>query len=310
MEQQALEATGGLRERLAGWFGELTGHLERARAGDTDFEVPHQIRVLIRRLRSAIRLVMSVRGGKLKGVKGVDRTFKRIAAEAGAVRDADVLEEHLAELKGEAAEVVPGREVALAAMATELTAERAEGRAVLNATLAEPGVIATLARAPAVLAELGQTAPGAHALAPVLAVRIGELAEHVERARTQDDPEEWHQVRISIKRVRYVIELLAGKDSPLLEGYVKMQSVLGKAHDHRVWQAKARATRKSPTGRGLDRLARGALSGLAEVEAKAAHAHELAASAELEQVLGAEARARLIAAFGAPPSPEDRVAGA
>src|SRR5205085_5341476 len=125
----------------------------------------------------------------------------------------------------------------------------------------------------------------------------------VQRARKVNDPEEWHRVRITIKRVRYAIELLAGRESPLLEGFVKMQSVLGKAHDHRVWQERAKELRKLMPHRGLGVQTRGGLAAVARREGDAGAHHEQRCSTEFDTVIGTDLRARLLASFGVAPLP-------
>jgi len=80
-----------------------------------------------------------------------------------------------------------------------------------------------------------------------------------------------------------------------------------------VWQAKAEATHEfAPAGLELDSVVRGrALIALVQAEAKQAHDHELAASAELEQVCGAEARGAVARGVRRGPAPPgDQVTGA
>jgi CHAD domain-containing protein len=254
--------------------------------------------VLIRRLRSGLRFLGSGKGKRVRGVGALDRALRRIAAESGPVRDADVMEAHLAELRDAPAPHEPGWPQALALLTAELVERRDVGRSGLVAALADDQTERQLARAPAVLAALGARAPRSADLACDLVGRVDELVEHVRVARAANEPDEWHRVRIAIKRVRYVIEMVDGRESPLLEGLVRMQQVLGRAHDHRVWQQHAKALRKRLPHRGLDVIARAGLAAFAAREAACAERHEQRFAEESEAVLGAEFRARVLAAFG------------
>lgn len=296
------DALPALHARLEAWFADLRLELSRAHEGETDPEVVHQIRVLIRRLRSAFKVATQDGANKVKGLKPFDRALKAIANASGPVRDADVLEEYLAELKDQPEASAPGWPEAIGLLHAELVDARNAGRRDLEEVSGQDDVAARLARGPDVLARLAAAAPAAHELAPLIAARLAELGEHVQAARLANDPEEWHEVRIAIKRVRYATELMAGKDSPLLEGFARMQSVLGKAHDHRVWQARARELRKSLSRRGQDVLARTGLAAIAEREGATASEHEQKFSLECDAAIGDELREQLLAAVGAAPA--------
>lgn len=289
--------------RMDAWLVDLSKLVEQVRAGSHDPEVVHDVRVVIRRLRSTTRLIAEACGARVKGLAGLDRTLKRIARETGPVRDADVLDENLVELRQQEIAATAPWKGALAVLAADVDARRREGWRAVQQVLAEPDHQAQLAKAPQVAARAAALSPPASQLARILAERLEDMVAHVELARRAQDPEEWHRVRIAIKRVRYAVELLAGRDSPLVEGFVKLQSALGKAHDHRVWQERALALRKKLSHRGLDVAARGGLAEIAQREGDLAAQHEHRAAAEFDLLLGPELRARLLAEFSGAPVP-------
>lgn len=288
-----------LHGRLESWFGELRLELSRAQQGERDPEVVHQIRVLVRRLRSAFKIVSAAVDGKVKGLKPLDRALKELADASGPVRDADVFEEHLLDLKESPEATAPGWSEAIGLLIEELNAAREAGRAALNAVHAREDVAAQLARGPELLARLAAVAPPPSGLAPQIATRLAELEQHVQQARLANDPDEWHEVRIAIKRVRYATELMAGKESPLLEGFAKMQSMLGKAHDHRVWEERARKLHDSIELQPQELIARVGLNAIALREAESAAGYEQRFSSECDAAIGPDLRAQLLASVGA-----------
>lgn len=288
-----------LHARLETWFGELRLELSRARNGERDPEVVHQIRVLVRRLRSAFKIVTAAADAKVKGLKPLDRALKELADASGPVRDADVFEEYLLDLKESDEAQVPGWPEAIGLLIDELNQAREAGRKSLDDVHAREDVAVQLARGPELLAKLAAVAPPPAGLAPIIAERLAEVEEHIAQARAANDPDEWHEVRIAIKRVRYATELMAGKESPLLEGFAKMQSVLGKAHDHRVWEQRARALHDSGQPGGPEPLARAGLAAIAAREAASAESYEQRFSVECDAAIGPDLRAQLLASVGA-----------
>jgi CHAD domain-containing protein len=297
-----------LFSRLAAWYTDLMALFVRVRAHEHDVELYHDMRTLMRRLRSTMKLLAAVQEHKVKGLGKLDRTLKRIADATGPVRDADVMQEHLDETEAEAAEagkpLDPATAAAYAVMRTDLADRRARGWTAVEALVVEADVIDVLEGGQAVLARLAGAVPSAGEVGPILVTRLNELTAEVQAARTAGNGEAWHEVRIAIKRARYVIELLAGRDSPLLEGFAHMQSVLGKAHDHRVWEQQARELQDQLLPRGPEVLARGGLGAVADAEAAAAHEKEVQASQEYDQKIGPELIALVTAAFGGKTGPE------
>jgi CHAD domain-containing protein len=295
------ERASELAERMRRWSGDLSDLLAQVRADGADVELFHGLRVLIRRLRSAMRFLTEAGAPHVRGARALDRALRRIATAAGPVRDADVLEEHVRELRelpdpGEA-----GWAQALDVLAEELAERREANRRALVVKATETASLARLARTGEIAGQLALAAPDDAALARQLLARVDDLAQLVQHAQAHaSDPEEWHRARIGIKRVRYCLELLAGRESPLLEGLVRMQGTLGKAHDHRVWQAHARDLRKRLPKRGSDVLARAGLAGVAAREASAAEGFEQRFSAEWEQ-FSPDFRAQLLPALGIEP---------
>ncbi|MDQ6797203.1 MAG: CYTH and CHAD domain-containing protein [Actinomycetota bacterium] len=208
-------------------------HDAGVRIGD-DPEDIHQARVGTRRLRSDLRtfspLLAEIWVGSLRG------ELKWVAAELGAVRDADVLTERLRRQ----AEELPGRDGAgLAPLFRRLAKEREEAGARLLVSMSSDRYLELLdrlvaaARAPDLRAEADEPAD------QVVAELVGRPWRHLKKTVGQLPPEpsdgELHEVRIRAKRTRYAAEAATPAVGSGAKAFAKklarLQEILGDHHD-------------------------------------------------------------------------------
>jgi len=166
-------------------------------------EGPHQMRVALRRLRAALRY-FDLRGRGDGAWDALDRDAAALAAAAGRVRDADVLESGLlARLRARLPD-----DGALSSLADALHAARDAARADLRQALAAPATTQLVLRAQ-VLAE-GLAGPAGADAARFATERIDVLLHRVrKRAARAQDAAGWHRTRIAVKNLRYALEFSA-----------------------------------------------------------------------------------------------------
>jgi CHAD domain-containing protein len=200
-----------------------------------DPEDLHDMRVAVRRMRSAMKLfeaALPVRAAALR------RELKWLGTLLGAVRDMDV---QLERLEGWGAEAEPAEREALASLRTLLEARRARARAELLRGLDARRYERLVARLRAMLA-LGPLRRSAAGRAPVLIAGADIVEKAYRRVRKQarglseDSPaEELHELRIRCKRVRYALEFLEpvyGRPARrLVKRLVDLQDLLGEHQD-------------------------------------------------------------------------------
>lgn len=204
-------------------------------------ESVHQARVTTRRLRAASDLLRPILAGKSR--ERLNHVLRRVRRRLGAIRDLDVLTEHLAEFTSNPEpnpdiapaaewmcnELLPTRGLLLAAAQDDKTIAR------LLIKLAPWGKVRgqILAHAEAVDSLLAESL---HDQIDTFAARAAELAA----AAPGVDP---HAVRIAGKALRYTLELAAAHGHPLDESlfktFKKMQDALGTWHDHVVFTEQA-----------------------------------------------------------------------
>ncbi len=173
-------------------------------------EALHQMRVALRRLRSAFSLFKPILEGDPRAA-ALNEEIKRVTAPFGEARNLDVF---LATTLPAEIERRPD-EPSLAALRERLEAEHARAYAAVMATLDAPEWRALLIDLVAWI-ETGpwREAPGADEPAPDFAARVLERFRRrvKRRGRHLDrlDPEERHRVRIAAKKLRYGAEFFAG----------------------------------------------------------------------------------------------------
>ncbi len=187
-------------------------------ATEADPEFIHQMRVALRRLRSALRTFRPALPEDFEAA--VLPPIKALAQRLGSARDWDVL---ATEIVGPACRAFAG-DAGLAALAAAVERHRQPARAgVLEGLQAQSLCLvlldfhARLLRAPA--------APDAESLTVFAARRLGRLhrkALALARAAQDMDPARLHALRIGAKRLRYALEFFA----PLYAGR-EMRKALG-----------------------------------------------------------------------------------
>ena len=198
----------------------LVGHLNHFLANvgpvlsGTQPEGPHQLRVALRRFRSAIRFLdlkrpVAREDGSV-GEEDVSPTWQdldgraRALAEAASfVRDADVLESGLlASLDRN----FP-RDAALHVLGRSLATQRERERAGLRRTIGSADMTAFVLQAHAATESLPANRWPATTYGDFAADRLAYLVRRVRRrtrrARAEAD---WHEVRIAIKNLRYALD--------------------------------------------------------------------------------------------------------
>lgn len=206
----------------------LLAHAPAAHAGETEAGV-HQMRVALRRLRSALSLFKTIAG---EHAATVAAGLKALAARLGPARDWDVF------LAGRLAEVAAAfrEDDRLASLRRDAEAARAEAYAGLRAALDDPGFrllaldLAALARA-----RLPADEPSEEFAARALSRRLKRVLRHGEDISGLPAPE-LHRLRLDAKRLRYAGEMFGPlwgerKVRRFLRALAAVQEELGHLND-------------------------------------------------------------------------------
>jgi CHAD domain-containing protein/predicted phosphodiesterase len=279
-----------LEERLAAVLAPMATVRE-----DEDPEGVHDMRVAIRRLRGALEPAEPFYPPKT--YKRALRRVKALARSLGAVRDADV---HLITLRKRLNRAAPDEQAGIAGLIDNIVADRVGSRADLDPVLDrwEGPNGAHLVEVRDLLArargrkQKDRTRDSVAAVAlRSLSARLEELGDAVGILATPDrgDAEEFHEVRIIAKRLRYTLELFSPVLGPdiddLLAELKTLQDLLGELHDRDVLIDLLQLERVGAAERQLDALARSALepgsraNHLASVRAELADPGSFAATA-------------------------------
>jgi len=169
----------------------------------------HQARVTARKLRASLRILR---------VRELDPAVKELQDALGEVRD---LQLQVAWLRGRDAALFQARKRKL------LTAERTLDRALLQ----------WHSRTVPALLQASEEArqPPSRKLSKMLRKRLERLEERLEAARKRPTTKTLHRARISVKQVRYLLQVAKGalpKKALRLEADLKtLQASLGELHD-------------------------------------------------------------------------------
>jgi len=190
---------------LADWVRAVEQH----ETGVPQRKAVHQMRVAARRLRAALRLL---------GLRELDPELKRLQDALGDVRD---LQLQVDWLEGRDDDLGRARQAQL--RKAEQGLER-QLRAWRSRTL------------PALLeAAVDDSSPPARAAAKLLRRQLDRLERRLERARSRLTPKVLHRARVSVKQVRYLLEVAKGslpKKATSLQADLKtLQASLGELHD-------------------------------------------------------------------------------
>lgn len=291
---QSLKADGPsqlMRDRVRKVFRHLP------RALNADEEALHQLRVCGRRLRVALPVLATRPEGK-RGRRAL-KILRQMTRTAGASRDHDVmvglLDGHMKKAREPSA--------ALRLLRRRLINARSRSRRRMTDGLLDLE-IATLRRdLRHLMARHGE------ALFTVL-VRVrqardaegGHAVTALSRLQDAFDPETLHRLRIKVRRLRYLAELLdvlrgqQSEASPLLK---QLQDMLGAIRDHHLlatWAA-GQAARGAPSDSAEQRQEASALEARFAAESRAHHRALLASQPRdmLHRALEAMGRARGVA---------------
>jgi CHAD domain-containing protein len=230
----------------------LREHLPKAAAGD-DRGV-HQARVATRRLREALPILAAEphagHAGKAR------RKIRRLTRALGTVRELDVALAMLDELAR--AEHVP--RLAVEEVRAHVLAERDDRREQMRRRLDRVDADKLNRRLASVADQLAESTDQAWrtVLSARLLARATRLSEAMDRAGQLYTPEHLHEVRIAVKKLRYVLELAAEAGAPGAAARVRTlkrgQELLGGLNDLHVLQQHVATVQAAPRAgrRGLE----------------------------------------------------------
>ena len=240
-----------LRRRLERFTRMLQG------VEDGDVRALHRTRVASRRLREVLPVLQLDHDVTRK----LSRRLRRITDRLGSVREFDVLLGVLDELE----KVGPYPKGALARVAAHLAEDRVRTRERLLARVP----IGELRRVAARLEKVARTLEGSSdsrlitrrswrwAIDARVARRASTLAAAIADAGAVYLSERLHTVRITVKKLRYALELAADADhvksTPDLRQLRRTQDILGRLHDLQVLADRARDVQMSLTPPDLNR---------------------------------------------------------
>ena len=199
-----------------------------------DPEAVHKLRVACRRFRSALRLVADLYAKRQKAP--IEKALQALGKALGRVRDLDV---RALELERVEPEMPQGLREPMRRVRTSLELLRAEEFASLRAWLASEARLQAMEKAAQRLAERPDGARAEAELVPFLNARISALAQDVfERGDALGpaaSPDELHDLRIAIKRLRYALEfgadVLPEPTAEIARRCAKLQGWLGTCND-------------------------------------------------------------------------------
>jgi CHAD domain-containing protein len=226
---------------------ELERHLPLAIAGN-DIGV-HQARVASRRLREAVPVL----AGETKARRKAERKIRKLTQALGTVRELDVTVQILDEF-------AQGTELprsALEDVRAHVIAERDRRRAVMLHRLRRVNTEKLRARLEeaSIVSAVVNSAEWRGALISRVAERVKQLRHAIQAAGQIYAADQLHAVRISTKKLRYALELIADARiapvRPLVNSLKRAQDTLGKLHDLQVIEHHVAAVQAlPPTRRG------------------------------------------------------------
>jgi triphosphatase len=221
----ALDSAGSAHEAFAALFSAALAQVGTNAAGmpgSTDPEYLHQLRVGLRRLRSALQAF----GPIVEGAKPLKKSLRRLTPALGTARDWDVFVQTL------------GKAGAGAQLLRNARRERNRAKRAAIETVSSPELHGFLFHSlrwlqsrgsPRADVTLSDLAPG----------RLERLHRKAAVAPTSDTPKRRHKLRIRIKRLRYACEFFApcfaaAAVEPYVRRLARLQDILGELNDIRV----------------------------------------------------------------------------
>jgi len=217
----------------------IRGHAAGARRG-TDPEDVHEMRTAARRLRAILRAVRS--GFDRAWVEVLRSELDWLGSTLGAVRDLDVLREHL---RDELAALEDSTRRSASLQLSEcLDVEHSRARAKLLAALDSPRYRELLRRLDEAVRQ-PRVATADLSLPRIAARQFKKLRKAVKALPTEPSNAELHAVRIEVKRARYAAELAAEEVGRPAARFVdkakKVQDILGEHQDAVMAESRIRA---------------------------------------------------------------------
>lgn len=269
---EGMPAAAALRRIVLGCLAHMQAHEEGVQSG-RDPEYLHQMRVALRRLRTALRLL---RGrATIEALSGLDAELRWLAAALGPARDWDVF---LSDILAPLERTLPRDDLAaLRRLALRLRAARAHhAREALRAPryqmllLALGRAFATdelplLRNAAAGDGSLSLDAPAPSWAAAALAKAAARLRKRGGPRLPEATPSDRHRARVAAKRLRYSAEFFASlypakRVARYIDALQELQRVLGILNDAAVAERlldEALSTAKSPIEPKVVGLVRG-----------------------------------------------------
>lgn len=247
-----------------------------------DMEGPHQLRVGLRRLRSAFSVYAPVL--QSPEMKRLDAEARWLGQEVGSLRDLDVVANDMARREAEAHPDEPG----LSALADVVSRQAGERREQLCKLLVGARVQAFLidlarfveTRGWLVSQDFGQTerlaAPVEALAGQSLNKRWKKAAKHAQGLATLT-VEQRHELRKELKKLRYTVEFFcslfpAKRVDPFLKRLKKLQTVFGDLNDAATLKTMFRGTDVTGAGDPSIQRAIGWMTGSSQARAESAWA--------------------------------------
>ena len=252
--------------RLASLYLKDAAGACRRLADPADAEALHDFRVALRRLRSLLRAYRPWLGDALP--RKLRRRLRKLVRRTGPARDAEVQLAWLRAAQPDAGEAEgPGVQWLVDDLAARRDAEYHGLRAALPAAF--PRLRQRLRVRLAHVADT-VTSPFGAAAAQRLREAADDLQAHLAQVQGAADEAEIHRARIAGKRLRYLLEPLAGAlpgGKALVKELRALQDCMGAIHDHQVLGAELlRAAERAGAAR-LRRLVEASLRDEAEPRA-------------------------------------------
>ncbi len=234
------------RDVLRDCFAQIAWNMALLDTSDAP-EVPHQLRVGLRRLRAAFLVFRDSLGAE--ALRPLSEAAKRLGQAVSPLRDLDVL---IDEVVAEAA--AGGLDAAAqAALTASLDARRTAAREQLRETLAAPEAARFLFDLGRMIEGRGWLAPSDYAQSARLATPVGTLAGQILDTRLEKvrrrargirklDPEGLHELRKELKKLRYAADTLgpiypAKRVAAYIKGLKTLQDGFGSLNDASMAEA-------------------------------------------------------------------------
>jgi triphosphatase len=223
-------------------FAQIAANMEVIADSD-DIEGPHQLRVGLRRLRTAFSVFGSSLGKQ--AFASLSATARDLGKRVGALRDVDVL---IDEVVGST--VAGLDDEARTSLVSALENRRAAVRDEVRQTLVEPASVAFLFDLGRMIEGRGWLVPSDYSQTERLAVPLSKVAPKLLEKRYKKvvkagrkirelDPEELHSLRKQLKKLRYTADVLdsifpARKVKPYIRSLKALQDEFGSLNDAKM----------------------------------------------------------------------------